>query len=112
MECNFDSDICKTTVRPHRFQILPNAVTCGLSDVLYVVVSISGIIYITLVHISDVAMSAWLHTLRTLIHKCVKWILDVSFITILMKLAYASFSIDYNYRTAIHFLNYPKVWLR
>ena len=28
IECNFDSDICKTTVGPHRFQILHNAVTC------------------------------------------------------------------------------------
>ena len=46
MECYFDSDIRRTTVGPHRFQILPNAVTCGLSDVLYVVGSKSGIIYI------------------------------------------------------------------
>ena len=75
MECNFDY-ICKTTVGPHR--ILHNAVPCDLSDVLGEV----KVELFTLVHISDVAMRTWLHIiliLRTLIHKCVKWIVDVKY---------------------------------
>ena len=66
----------------------------------------TGIIYITLVHISDAAMNTWLHILRTLIQKCIKWIVDVSCITILAGL-YITFSIIY--RTGSHFLNCLKV---
>ncbi len=78
VECDFDSPECEALVGEWRMQVLHQAATTGIMDVLLVVASTTTIIYSVYVKFTEEDLNAWLFCLRKLINQCLPWILDVN----------------------------------
>ena len=75
--CSFISDVCKGLLTlEHRTQILHQATVLGTLQVLYVVASQTTIIYAVLVDFTAADCDDWLEIIRTVIRKCVPYLLQ------------------------------------
>ena len=77
VSCAFNSGVCKTLIcREHRVQILHQVAVTGILDVMYVVATKTKIIQVVRVSFEEKEKEDWIQIIRTIITRCVPWILQ------------------------------------